>query len=319
MTMVRKLSLLIIKRDTLFFIGFIIVYTLNFLIGMSQGIRQTNEVLPLIIIFGVIFTSLAWFVTRNYRIGRPATIVRHNEGYVIGALLVYILVCITLGNNILLINNYQGALGEVVTLVRKVLTFVLIPFLIYKILYRFSIEDFGLEFNRRRSINSKSVLIWLMFSALLLTLNYYAGTGARPLREGLFTTGQIFKALPLLFLWLFIEVGLVEEFFFRGLLQNRLSVFLRSKTGAILITALIFGLVHAPGMYLRQAGINDGLGSEPTLLNSIVYCVAIQSIPGLFLGILWERTRNLLLLIGIHAMFDLLPGLPDFISIWGIS
>lgn len=38
----------------------------------------------------------------------------------------------------------------------------------------------------------------------------------------------------------------------------------------------------------------------------------------LFLGILWERTRNLWLLMAIHAMFDLLPGLSEFIKVWGI-
>jgi membrane protease YdiL (CAAX protease family) len=153
----------------------------------------------------------------------------------------------------------------------------------------------------------------------LISFNYFAGSGAKPIREGLFTTTQIFKAIPLLAIWLFIEVGLVEEFFFRGLLQNRLGVILRSKAGAICISALIFGLVHAPGMYLRQAGVHDGLGAEPSLLNSIVYCIAIQSVPGLFLGVLWERTRNLWLLMAIHAMFDLMPGLAEFITTWGIK
>lgn len=305
------------KRDLLFFSAFILIYLANLLVGRDIGIKETGEVVPLIIIFGFLFTSLAWFITRNYKFSGINKAVQFREGLVIMALLLYIGVCIVLGNRIFLRNDYGGTTGEVITLFRKVVTFVIIPFLIYRILYRFSPEDFGLTFKRSFAINSKSILIWLVFSTLLLTLNYFAGSGAKPLRDGTFSASQIIISLPFLFLWLFVEVGLVEEFFFRGLLQNRLSVLLKSSTGAILTTALVFGLVHAPGMYLRQAGLNDGLGSDPSMINSIVYCIAIQSIPGLFLGILWARTKNLWLLMGIHAMFDLLPGLPEFITVWG--
>ena len=281
-------------------------------------IKETDEIIPIIIIFGLIFPSLAWLLTRKFKTDYKTKSTRTNEGYLIVAFTVYIGITIILGNKIFFISDYQGIIEEIITLLRKVIVFVAIPFIVYKLIYRFSLEDFGLTLKWNAIVNYRSLTIWIVFSALLVSLNYFAGSGAKPLREGVFSTGQILKALPLLFLWLFIEVGLVEEFFFRGLLQNRLSAFLRSSTGGILISALIFGLVHAPGMYLRQAGINDGIGAEPSLLNSVVYCIAVQSVPGLFLGILWHRTRNLWLLMGIHAMFDLMPGLPEFINIWGL-
>lgn len=271
----------------------------------------------MIVIFGVIFPLLAWFVTRKYKANETISPVQPNEAAFIASLVLYISVVIIFGNKLFLLPD-QGATGELATLVRKVVTFVIVPFALYRVLYRFSLDDFGLSLEWRKILNYKALFIWIIFSSLLLLLNYYAGNGARPLREGMFSASQLLKAIPLFSIWLFIEVGLVEEFFFRGLLQNRLGAIVRSKTGAICISALIFGLVHAPGMYLRQAGINDGLGEAPTLLNSIVYCIAIQSIPGLFLGILWERTRNLWLLMAIHAMFDLLPGLSEFIKVWGI-
>lgn len=307
------------RRDLLFLIAFVIVYLLNLLIGKNLGIKATNEVVPLIIIFGFLFPSLAWFLTKRYPINHIEKTTQHRENYVIAALLVYIGVCIVLGNRIFFLNDLQGISNEIVTFMRKVITFFGIPFLIYKLLYSFSLRDFGLTFKRNFAFHYKAILIWLVFSSLLLAINYFAGNAAKPLRDGSFTSSQILISLPLLFIWLFIEVGLVEEFFFRALLQNRLTVIFRSTTGAILTSALIFGLVHAPGMYLRHAGINDGLGSDPTLINSMVYCIVIQSIPGLFLGILWARTKNLWLLMGIHAMFDLLPGLPEFITVWGIK
>lgn len=319
MTLVNQISTIIKSRDSIFLFGFITIYFSNLIVGKVLGVKETEEVIPLIVIFGFIFTSLAWLITRNYSLPESYKSVREKEGYVITGLVVYITIFIILGNSVMFLSDIPGNAGEAVTLFRKVLVFVIVPFLIYKILYGFSLKDFGLSAKWNNADILKSLLIFLLFSTLLIILNYFAGTGAKPLRDGTFASIQIIKAIPLLAFWLFIEVGLVEEFFFRGFLQSRLSAILKSGIGAILISALIFGLVHAPGMYLREAGINDGLGSNPTLLNSIVYCIAIQSIPGLFLGILWERTRNLWLFMGIHAMFDLMPGLPEFINIWGIS
>lgn len=306
------------SRHHIFLLAFILVYFLNLFIGKQLDIKQTGEVIPMVVIFGVIFPLLAWFITRNYKTSETIRPVQSCEAAFIASMVLYISVVIILGNKLFLLPDQQGATGEMITLIRKVVTFVLVPFLLYRVFYKFSLADFGLSLKWKKVINYNTLFIWAVFSALLLLLNYFAGTGAKPLREGIFSANQLLKAVPLFSIWLLIEVGLVEEFFFRGLLQNRLGAILRSKTGAICISALIFGLVHAPGMYLRQAGVDDGLGTAPALLNSIVYCIAIQSIPGLFLGILLEKTRNLWLLMAIHAMFDLLPGLSEFIKVWGI-
>jgi membrane protease YdiL (CAAX protease family) len=93
---------------------------------------------------------------------------------------------------------------------------------------------------------------------------------------------------------------------------------LNSNLGAICISALVFGLVHAPGMYLRGAGELDGLGASPSLMTCMSYCLAVQAVPAFFFGIIWTKTKNLWLLMGIHAMMDLLPGFADFVKIWGI-
>ena len=51
----------------------------------------------------------------------------------------------------------------------------------------------------------------------------------------------------------------MEEFFFRVLLQTRLSAVLKSKLGGIVLASLIFGLARAPGLYLRTAITQEGL------------------------------------------------------------
>ena len=153
---------------------------------------------------------------------------------------------------------------------------------------------------------------------LLFLVQFYIGNGARPIREGILSHTQVWIGLPLFYLWLILEVGIVEEFFFRALLQSRISVLLNSEIGGIVISALIFGLAHAPGIYLREGGVLANLGNEPSLWLSIGYSICVLSIAGFFLAVIWAKTKNFWLIVGIHAFVDLLPGLKDFVEIWGI-
>jgi len=43
-----------------------------------------------------------------------------------------------------------------------------------------------------------------------------------------------------------------------------------------------------------------------------------MSLAGIFLGIVWSRTKNLYLVMAIHAMVDLLPNTADFFHTWGL-
>ncbi|MGZ8550098.1 MAG: CPBP family glutamic-type intramembrane protease [Chitinophagaceae bacterium] len=45
--------------------------------------------------------------------------------------------------------------------------------------------------------------------------------------------------------------------------------------------------------------------------------MAYMSVAGIFLGIVWQRTKNLWLVMAIHAMLDLLPNAGEFIRTWG--
>lgn len=57
------------------------------------------------------------------------------------------------------------------------------------------------------------------------------------------------KAVPLAaltFLGMLWVVGLSEEFFFRGVLQNHLSELLSSQVAGVLLASALFGLVHLP-------------------------------------------------------------------------
>jgi len=116
------------------------------------------------------------------------------------------------------------------------------------------------------------------------------------------------------FAWLAVEAALCEEFLFRAVLQSRLAAVMQSEIGAACVAALLFGLAHVPGLYMRSAA--DVSGHSANLLQVIAYAVAILSPIGLGLGVVWLRTRSLLLIVLLHTLVDLLPGIPDFAHTW---
>jgi CAAX protease family protein len=113
-----------------------------------------------------------------------------------------------------------------------------------------------------------------------------------------------------------IEVGLVEEFFFRALVQSRLAARCKSEVSGVVLMSLVFGLAHAPGFIFRQGGTLEGLGPNPTALDAIAYSIIVLAISGISFGVIWARTKNLLALMLLHAVGDLLPNFADFTKVW---
>jgi len=149
------------------------------------------------------------------------------------------------------------------------------------------------------------------FGMLLLVLGFQAvfGRGLRDIVQAHLPAATLAIGFPIAFVWLALEAGIVEEFFFRALLQSRLSRALRSELGGIVLMSLLFGLAHAPGLYLRAGLTQEGLLAHPPLLMAVGYSIVITSVGGFFLGVLWARTRNFALIVLVHAMADLLPDL----------
>lgn len=302
-----------------YLMAFIGIYGANLFFASVTNSFDIGDAIGIVVIVGILFSSIAYFITKHSALILNDKPIGKNEIYVLIGLLIYITFTIIGGNKAFFIpQTLTDIPKELATLGRKLLSFVALPFLLYKQFYRFSWSDFGLSTDWQRVFSKKNVLIFIALSSLVLLLNYFGGNAAKPIRDGLFSPMQLLLGLPICFMWLCIEVGLVEEFFFRGLIQNRLSFILKSDMAALCITALCFGLIHAPGMFLRGAGTVEGLGMTPNWWVCVSYCIAIQSIPAFFFGIIWLRTKNLWLLMGIHAAFDLLPNFADFAKTWGI-
>ena len=89
-----------------------------------------------------------------------------------------------------------------------------------------------------------------------------------------------------------------------------------SEIGGIVIASVLFGLLHAPGLYLRTAGTQEALGANPSLLSAVGYSFVITSVAGFFLGTLWARTRNFAVVVLVHVATDLLPNLVPIVKAW---
>ena len=200
------------------------------------------------------------------------------------------------------------------TLVYKLLVFVLIPLVALRLLWGTEWVDLG--------FSARDVIGQLRSAALLILLfggfNLLVGGAAAPIRKRQFALGQIIVGLILVTLWNVLEVGLVEEFFFRAFLQGRLIGFLGSPMAGICIASLLFGLAHAPGIYLRRGDKNGPLGERPSLLDSVLYAILALSPTGWFTGLLFWRTQSLLAPILVHAAVDAVAHTSEFLEGVGI-
>jgi membrane protease YdiL (CAAX protease family) len=124
-------------------------------------------------------------------------------------------------------------------------------------------------------------------------------------------------AAPLSFLWIAVEAGLCEEFLFRAVLQSRLGAVLKSPLAAVPIAALLFALAHVPGLYLRGTPETDGWSTD--VVQVAAFTIASLSPIAILFGLIWARTRSLLLVVLLHGLVDVLPHLPEFLKTFGLA
>jgi CAAX protease family protein len=266
--------------------------------------------LPLfvLLVMGGLFSLIAMWVSKR-AIGAPLPV--RSPGPESLTLALYLTVVVgwflTGGMGWLRASFDPGQTRTVAVLVAKVVVFVLMPYALIGGIWRYGPRDLATgSFDLRR--HGRVVLGMLAF---ILPYQAIVGQGVGQLRQAGFEAWQVGVGAIFSFAWLVVEVGLVEEFPYRVLLQSRLTTLCRSEIAGVLLMALLFGLTHAPGLYLRTAASLEGLGESPSLLAALGYSVVVISPAGIFLGVLWARTRNLWVVMLVHAGFDWLPQVTD--------
>jgi membrane protease YdiL (CAAX protease family) len=303
------------------FIGGLILYVCAFaFLLQNKGFDATGAVFVLIV-FGIVLPALAWIATRR---AVPLSISGTSGKYQL----------IVLTGYIILLSAYLIAgpqwidqhlpsswidsprIKFFVTLAKKLVIFVGIPFAIFRFGFGYRIRDFGIQREGLSALRGNHLPVVIVVGGAFLAFQYFFSGGGAAFRQGHFSAYQLLLGLPLCFIWLFVETGLVEEFFFRGLVQSRFATALKSEVSGVVLMSLIFGLAHAPGFIFRHAGEVEGLGSNPSALDAIAYSIVVLAVSGVTFGVIWARTKNLFAVMLIHAAGDLLPNFAGFAQTW---
>ena len=274
-------------------------------LGLAHSLEGFGLALPIIVLLtmGLAFTAVAAWTTRG--MSRPEFPVMNplaESTVIVSYLFVIGGSFLTWGRGATQAVTSEPA-HSIVVLATKVLVFVVGPYLLFRGLWGYRLRSVA-ELRPRWRAHWK-VIFWM--ALVVLPFQALLGQGLSDIREAQVLPWQLVVGSILTLGWLVIEVGLVEEYSFRVLLQTRLAALIRSEVGGVVLMALLFGLTHAPGLYFSGGHGIEALGSSPSPFLAIAYSIVVISPAGLFLGTLWARTRNLWLVIIVHALFDWLP------------
>jgi membrane protease YdiL (CAAX protease family) len=102
-----------------------------------------------------------------------------------------------------------------------------------------------------------------------------------------------------------------EELVFRVMLLSYMASVMRSPLAGLIASSTIFGFIHVP-FNLVDHGVFSFQLSEP----QVTAVPLMQTALGCLCGIVWLRTRSLLLVGLVHAIVNVPPGLSEFSAVW---
>jgi membrane protease YdiL (CAAX protease family) len=299
----------------------LLLYCGAFAVLLGNKNFEAGGAVVVLIVFGIVLPLIAWITTRR---AIPLSISIHSRASELIVLVAYVVAMslYLIGGPQWIDQHLPGGWTDsqqikfVTTLVKKLLVFIAIPFAIFRFAFGYRIRDFGIQRQGLRALCASHLPVVLVMGAVFVAFQYFLSGGGAAFRREHFTAFQLLVGLPLCFIWLLFEVGLVEEFFFRALVQSQLAAAFKSEVSGIVLMSLIFGLAHAPGFIFRHAGELEGLGPHPTAVGAVAYSIVVLAVSGIAFGVIWARTKNLFALMLIHAAGDLLPNFGSFVQTW---
>jgi len=159
---------------------------------------------------------------------------------------------------------------------------VILPF-IYLKLNGYRIADFGLT--KRFYIQNLKVSILACLAVIGLLL--FITPGGKYILNRALPFDTLIISFSISFGYALISAAFFEEFFFRGILQTRLTQYFKSDIKGILVASIVFGLYHLPFQYYNEAASNGDI------IYALSNVFTEQMITAPVFGILWARTQNL--------------------------
>lgn len=265
----------------------------------------------IMVIFGLALPGLGWLLTLGARapaieVKRPAP----ESGAVLAYfLLFYVVVFLGFGMTAAREALPEGRGQDALVLALKLGVHVVAPALILMAL--------GARIAPIAQVGLKQRNFWrtlIVMGAAIVALQAVLSPSLRDIAGLEPTATTLVWAAPLSLLWMSVEAGLCEEFLFRSVMQTRFAAWFKSHWAGVLLTAVLFGLAHAPGLFLRGGPEIDGWSTDP--LQVAAYTVAVLSPTGLLFGLIYARTKSLLLVVLLHGLGDMLPNMDDIIRTW---
>jgi membrane protease YdiL (CAAX protease family) len=265
-----------------------------------------------IFMFGMLvvaFPACAWMLTRRQAAERiPAPPVSATKMW---ALLGYLAVfaAAILGYGFGAINEAfpDQPLQSIVKLAAKLVSMVAIPWWLFARNEPISRAAGG--------STSRNAIVLIVLGTAFTVFQCVVGRGLQNLAALHASSVTLAWAIPACLIWQIVEAGLGEEVLFRRVLQERLAGATHSQIVAIAWSSLLFGLAHAPGLYLRGSSLLEGVAA-PTPAWAIAYSIAMIAPAGVLFGVIWARTRSLWLVVLLHGIVDLVPQLAGFVQDW---
>ena len=206
-------------------------------------------------------------------------------------LIVGLLFLIILGNLLLPIIDF-GDKWDIGWILKKTIIWLGLPFMFLKF-RKNSLASMGLT---KKDWKKNLWVGFIVFLALAIPNAFFVGNTGSEILSGKYSAPQVGIGLFSSIIYYFLMSGFSEEFLLRAFIQTRISYLLRSSVSGVLITSLIFGLIHIEGIMQWYPGT--------TITEAFCRAFFLQTFIGIMFGVLWERTRNLIPCVFVHSGVD---------------
>jgi len=150
----------------------------------------------------------------------------------------------------------------------------------------------------------------IIFLAMAIPSAFFVGNTGSLIIKGKLSLAQFVIGFFASFAYYFLMSGFSEEVLFRAFIQTRFSKILKSSMSGILITSLIFGLVHIEEV-MR-------LNPQMTIFEAFPRVMFLHAFIGIVFGLLWERTRSLIPCVFLHSAVNGLNNIGFIVSKFGL-